>query len=385
MIAERTPVELALGDDQALLRETAAKFIEGVCPLTQVRALAESEDGVDADYLRQAAELGWFAMLVPEEFGGGSISGESVRDLAIVAEERGRGLQPGPFVPMNVVAAALARAGTPAQQADVLPALAGGETIATWAVAGSAGEFDPGSAVEAAPDGDGWVLRGEAGLVQDGGLADWFLVTASAPQGLTQFLVPASTDGVTVRRLASLDITQRFASVELTDVHVDAATLVGGPGTAADDVEHQLQVALVLSVAESVGAMDVLFEMARQYAVDRVAFGRPIGSFQAVKHQLADMSMGLEGAKAISVAATRAVQAGTDDAGETASMAKAWVGDTGVDLAQGCFQVFAGIGYTWEHDSHLFLRRLTLNSLLFGDPDWHRERICRIHGLDQEK
>jgi alkylation response protein AidB-like acyl-CoA dehydrogenase len=374
-------VELALGDDQTLLRETAAKFIEGVCPLSEVRALADSDDGVDPDYLRQAAELGWFAMLVPEEFGGGSISGESVRDLAIVAEERGRGLQPGPFVPMNVVAAALARSGTPAQQAELLPAIAGGETIATWAVADSTGGFDPGSAVEAVPDADAWILRGEAGLVQDGGLASWFLVTAAGPEGLTQFLIPASTEGVSVRRLASHDITQRFAVVTFADARVAAETVVGTPGAAADDVEHQLQIALVLSVAETVGAMDVLFEMARQYAVDRIAFGRPIGSFQAVKHQLADMSMGLEGAKAISVAATRAVQAGTDDAGETASMAKAWVGDTGVDIAQGCFQVFAGIGYTWEHDSHLYLRRLTLNSLLFGDPDWHRERICRIHGL----
>jgi alkylation response protein AidB-like acyl-CoA dehydrogenase len=374
-------MELALGDDQSLLRETAAKFIEGTCPLTEVRALAETDDGLDRAYLAQTAELGWFAMLVPEEFGGGSISGEGLRDLAIVAEERGRGLQPGPFVPMNVVAAALARCGTPAQQAEVLPAIAAGQTVASWAVADAGGGFDPGSAVHASPDGDGWILRGEAGLVQDGGLADWFLVTAYGPQGLTQFLAPAATPGLSVRRLASHDITQRFAAVSFADARVDDAAVLGTPGGADDDVEYQLQVALVLSVAETVGAIDALFEMARQYAVDRTAFGRPIGSFQAIKHQLADMSMELEAGKAIAVAATRAVQAGTDDAGEIASMAKAWVGDTGIDIAQGCFQVFAGIGYTWEHDSHLFLRRLTMNSLLFGEPDWHRERICRIHGL----
>jgi alkylation response protein AidB-like acyl-CoA dehydrogenase len=374
-------MELALGDDQTLLRETAAKFIEHTCPLTAVRALAETGDGLDPDYLRQTAELGWYAMLVPEEFGGGTISGEGLSDLTIVAEERGRGLQPGPFVPMNVVAAALARRGSPAQQEAVLPAIAAGETVATWAVADTAGGFDPGAAIEAIPDGDGWILRGEAGLVQDGGLASWFLVTAYGPHGLTQFLVPAATPGLSVRRLASLDITQRFASVTFTDARVDDAAVVGTPGAADDDVEHQLEIALVLSVAETVGAMDVLFEMARQYAVDRVAFGRPIGSFQAVKHQLADLSMDLEAGKAIAVAATRAVQAGTDDAGEIAGMAKAWVGDAGIEIAQGCFQVFAGIGFTWEHDSHLFLRRLTMNSLLFGDPVWHRERICRIHGL----
>jgi alkylation response protein AidB-like acyl-CoA dehydrogenase len=282
---------------------------------------------------------------------------------------------------MNVVAAALSLSGTSAQQAEVLPGIAAGEAVATWAVAERSGAFEPGTAIEASPDGDGWVLRGVSGLVQDGGLASWLLVTAQGPQGLTQFLVPASTPGLSVRRLASLDITQRFALVTFTDARVDDGAVVGEPGGADDDVEHQLRVALVLSVAETVGAMDVLFEMARQYAVDRVAFGRPIGSFQAVKHQLADLSMELEAGKAIATAATRAVQAGTDDAGELTSIAKAWVGDTGIDIAQGCFQVFAGIGYTWEHDSHLFLRRLTMNSLLFGEPDWHRERICRIHGL----
>jgi alkylation response protein AidB-like acyl-CoA dehydrogenase len=377
-------VELVLDDDQALLRETTAKFIDATCPLTVVRTLAESSDGVDTAYLRQGAELGWFAMLAPEENGGGSVSGEGLRDLAVIAEERGRGLQPGAFIPMNVVAAALARSGSAALQADVLPSLVAGEAVATWAIADPSGGWKPGAAVQADRDGAGWVLSGRAGLVQDGGIARWFLVTAHGSDGLTQFLVPAATEGVGVKVLASHDITQRFAVVTFTDVHLDDTTVVGTPGGADDDVEHQFQIALVLSVAETIGAMDVLFEMARQYAVDRVAFGRPIGSFQAVKHQLADMSMWLEAGKAISVTATRAVQTGADDAGEIASMAKAWVGDTGIDIAQGCFQVFAGIGYTWEHDSHLFLRRLTMNSLLFGQPDWHRERICRIHGLGGE-
>jgi alkylation response protein AidB-like acyl-CoA dehydrogenase len=121
--------------------------------------------------------------------------------------------------------------------------------------------------------------------------------------------------------------------------------------------------------------------MTRAYAADRTAFGRPIGSFQAVKHQLADMSLSLECAKAMVVAATGAVQAERGDAGEIVSMAKSWVGDTGIDIVQGCFQVFGGIGYTWEHDLHLYLRRITMNSLLFGQADWHRERLCLIHGL----
>lgn len=374
-------MELDLTVDQELLRETAAKYIEATCPLVTVRQLVDSETGLPPTYLRDAAELGWFAPLVAEEHGGGSISGQPVQELAIVAEERGRGLQPGPFIPMNVVASAISRCGTPAQQAEVLPALASGAATATWVSDGFAGPSAPGPGITATPSDGTIVLSGQSGLVQDGGLADWFLVTAGGPGGISQFLMPSSTPGVTASLRQGHDITQRFATVAFDGVRLSGDALVGAAGAAADDVEHQLQLALVLSVAESIGALDVLFEMTREYAVDRVAFGRPIGSFQAVKHQLADLSLSLEAGKAISTAATRAVQEGQEDAGEVASMAKAWVGDTSIDIAQGCFQVFGGIGYTWEHDSHLFLRRVTMNSLLFGQADWHRERICVIHGL----
>jgi alkylation response protein AidB-like acyl-CoA dehydrogenase len=374
-------MELDLTDDQELLRSTAAKFIEDTCPLTTVRELADSATGLPPDYLPRAGELGWFAMLVPEELGGGSVSGEGIRDLATIAEERGRGLQPGPFTPMNVVADAIARWGTDAQKADVLPAIVAGETIATWAVADPTGAWDPGRSLRVVADGEGFVLSGQAGQVQDGALAEWLLVTAGGTDGISQFLVPSSTEGISVTPLRSHDITQRFSTVRLDDVVVGPEHLVGEEGRGADHVEHQLRLALVLSVAETVGAMDVLFEMTRQYAVDRIAFGRPIGSFQAVKHQLADMSLSLEAGKAISVTATRALQDDRDDAMEIARMAKAWVGDTGIDIAQGCFQVFGGIGYTWEHDSHLYLRRISMNSLLFGQPEFHREQICVGQGI----
>jgi alkylation response protein AidB-like acyl-CoA dehydrogenase len=374
-------MELELTSDQDLLRSTAAKFIEDACPLPTVRQLGDSETGLPPDYLRTVGELGWFALLVPEHLGGGSVSGEGVRELASIAEERGRGLQPGPFVPMNVIADALARSGTAEQQAGPLAAIVAGEAIATWAVATPTGAWAPGESITAAASGSDFVLSGEAGLVQDGGLAEWLLVTAGGPAGLSQFLVPTATDGITVAPLKSHDVSQRFASVRFDSVRVDGTHLVGDAGGAADDVERQLHLALLLSVAETVGAMDVLFEMARQYAVDRIAFGRPIGSFQAVKHQLADMSLSLEAGKAISATATRAAQLQRDDALEIARMAKAWVGDTGIDIAQGCFQVFGGIGYTWEHDSHLFLRRITMNNLLYGQPDYHREQICVGQGI----
>ncbi|MGE0880955.1 MAG: acyl-CoA dehydrogenase family protein [Acidimicrobiia bacterium] len=351
-------MEITLTDDQALLRDTARRFIQDVCPLLTVRQGAERDDNVPDGYVAQAAELGWFAMLVPEDLGGGSVSGEGLRDLAIVAEERGAALQPGPFVSHNVVAEALATAAT---RTDVLDALVAGEQVASWAWSGAT----------IAESAGGFRVDGVCGAVHEGARADWFLVSDGSRHGL----VAANAPGVTVKPLASHDLTQRFAEVRFDGVDLDADAMVSVDG------DHLLDVALVLHVAESIGAATALFEMTRQYAAERTAFGRPIGSFQAVKHQLADLALVLEAGKALSVAATRAVQSQAPYASEAASMAKAWIGDYGVDIGQGCFQVFAGIGYTWEHDLHFFLRRLTMNSLLYGNADWHRERICTIHGL----
>lgn len=374
-------MELALTDDQELLRDTAVRFMDETCPLDVVRQLVGGKTDMPPGYVRGAAELGWFSLLVPEELGGGSVSGDGFRDAAVVAAERGRRLQPGPFVPMNVVAAALAAAGSVAQRRDVLGPLTEGAAVATWVVSDRHGAWAPAEAISAERSPDGFVLSGRAGVVQDAALADWFLVTAAAPDGPSQFLVAGSTPGISVRPLDAHDITQRFADLELLDAVVPTDALVGPAGGAEEDIERQFQQALALSVAETVGSLDGLFEMTRQYALDRTAFGRPIGSFQAVKHQLADLSLLVEAAKAVSAAATRAVQANQHEAGEIASIAKAWVGDIGIEVAQGCFQIFGGIGYTWEHDLHLFLRRITMNGLLFGQAEWHRERICRIHEL----
>ncbi len=374
-------MELGLTSEQELLRETAARFIDATCPLPVVRQLIGSESGLPADYLRAAGQLGWFAMLVPEDLGGGSVSGAGLADLAIVAEERGRALQPGPFVCTNVVAAALAAGGTPEHQKQILPTIRDGEAVATWVVDGGLIRAEPGGSVRAASRGEGFVLSGRAGPVPAAAQADWLLVSAADGDGTSQFIVEATAPGVTVTSLDGLDVTQRYGSVAFDDVVVPAASVVGTVGGSGPDVEHQLHVACVLITAETVGAMDSLFDLTRRYAIDRVAFGRPIGSFQAVKHQMADMSLALEASKAVATAATRAVQQSWEGADEVVSMAKSWVADAGVDLVQGCAQVYAGIGFTWEHDLHLFLRRVTMNGVLFGHSDWHRERLCRAEGL----
>ena len=158
-------------------------------------------------------------------------------------------------------------------------------------------------------------------------------------------------------------------------------SLLGGPGRAADSIRRELDLASVLVVAESVGAMDHLFEVTLQYTKDRNAFGRPIGSFQAVKHQLADTSLLLEMSKAAAVAAARAVQECGERASESASIAKVFVGDAAVEVAHKCWQNFGGIAYTWDHELHLYLRRLTTDASLYGSSAWHRERICQLEDI----
>ncbi len=376
-------MELGLSSDQELLRGTAARFIDATCPLPMVRQLIGNESDLPSGYLRSAGELGWFALLVPEELGGGTVSGEGLRDLAIVAEERGRALQPGPFVGMNVVAAALSTAGTPEQQTRILPSISAGEASATWAYGAAVAGTVRGTSLTATPQSDGFTISGQARSVPAAPGADWLLVSTDGNHGVSQFMVEATSPGITVAPLEALDVTQRYGLVSFDEVVVPVTSAVGHPGGSDRDVEVQLRLACVLSTAETVGAMDALFELTRRYAIDRTAFGRPIGSFQAVKHQLADLSLALEASKAVAAAAVRAVQEDRKEAGEIVSMAKSWVADAGIDVAQGCAQVFAGIGFTWEHDLHLFLRRITMNGVLFGQPDWHRERICRAYGLSR--
>ncbi|MEX1007772.1 MAG: acyl-CoA dehydrogenase family protein [Acidimicrobiia bacterium] len=373
-------MQLQLSDDQELLRETTARFVEQESPLTRVRELIDDPMGFDPGWLRAGAGLGWFAMFVPEEHGGGCVSGKPLVDAAIIAEELGRTVQPGPFLATNIVAFALADAGSPEQCAEVLPALASGEAIGTWALADGAGTWNDGG-IAATRNGPGFSLSGTRGFVQDAQSADWFLVAASIDGQPAQFLVPRSASGVAVTPLVSFDLARRLGTVTFDGVAADKAALVGEPSGATAQMDRQLDVALALQCAETVGALDVMFDMTLQYSKDRIAFGRPIGSFQALKHIMADLALYLETCKAGAVAASIAVDARTDDASEVASMTKAYVGDVSVDIAQECLQIHGGIGYTWEHDLHLYMRRVSVNNALYGTPAGHRERVCVIHGL----
>src|SRR4051812_37385546 len=369
-------------DDQRALLDVSTRFMEDTCPLRAVRDGAWRDDSFATSYRRQAAELGWFSMLVPEELGGGSVSGNGPLDAALIAYARGGLLQPGPFVGTNVVAYALAQAGSDALREAVLPALLAGEAAASWAAASLGDGGRPEGGVDARPSGDGgFTLTGSKAAVQDVGPGCWLLVPAATPDGPMQALVAADAPGVTVVEQESLDLSRRYSEVRFADTPVAADAVVGAPGEGDALLTDQLAIACALIAAEVVGAMDHDFEMTVQYAKDRVAFGRPIGSFQGVKHQLADTSLALEMSKAIALAAARTVGADDGYGPQAASMAKAFVGEAGIDLVQTCFQVFGGIGYTWEHDQHLYLRRITTDAGLFGDPAWHREHLCQLAGL----
>jgi alkylation response protein AidB-like acyl-CoA dehydrogenase len=373
-------VDLELTDDQRLFHETTVRFIEAELPTTAVRDLHEDSMGYDRSWLRRAGELGWFAMLVSEEDGGGSVSGHGLLDATIVAEELGRHIQPGPFLPMNVVAGALAEQGSASQRAEVLAPIVGGELVATWAVLDAVGAWDLGAGLEVVAVGDSYAIAGTRGFVQDAQSADLLLVAGSVRGRSAQLLVPTDADGLRIEPLGSLDLSRRFAEVSFDKVVVPASALVGELGAEAA-LEHQLDVALVLLDAETIGVSDALFSMTVDYAKDRTAFGRPIGSYQSLKHIMADLGMYLEMGKAAAVDAAKAVAERRADAPEVASMATALIGEMAVLVSQESLQIHGGIGYTWEHDLHLFLRRARSNSLQYGDPAWHRERICALHGL----
>ena len=374
-------MELVLSSDQQFFVDTTRKFLEAEAPLTTVRALYDDPAGFDRAWWRRGAELGWTSMLVPEDQGGGSVSGEGLRDLALVAEEIGRLVSPGPFLPSNVVASAIATAGTSKQQADVLPGIVSGELVAAWCLAEDDAWDGEGVQLQATAKGDGFVLSGTKAKVEAGGQADWLLVTARSGDGLTQFLLPADTAGITITPMKSLDFTKRFAEVRFDGVQAPASSVVGRAGSAEADVDRQLHTAVVLQCAEINGAATRVFEFTTEYAFDRYSFGRPLASYQELKHRFADMKLWLECCHATTSGAAEAVQTGAEDAARLVSVAKSYVGDNAAELIQDCVQIHGGIGVTWDHDIHLYLRRVTVDRAMYGSPRQHRDRIATLMGL----
>jgi alkylation response protein AidB-like acyl-CoA dehydrogenase len=375
-------VEFDLSPDQKLFRGTTRDFLEKEMPLTRVRELAGAGLGFERDWWRRGAELGWTSMLVPPDLGGGSISGAGLLDMCIVAEQMGRLVTPGPLVATNIVAAALSSAENAAEHAGPIEAIVAGEAVASWAVC------EPGRnmaalapAVQAVRDGGGYLLSGVKDRVESGDQADFFLVTANTADGPAQFVLPSDAPGVTVAGQRSIDLVRRYARVSFDGVRLDSASLVSAPGTAEQAISRQWQLAVVLQAAETAGVIDRVFEFTVQWAFDRYSFGRPLASYQALKHRFADMKMWLEACQATASAAAHAVADGAGDAAELASVAKSYIGPRATDLIQDCVQLHGGIGVTWEHDIHLYLRRATANRATWGTPNEHRQHLAGLLGV----
>jgi alkylation response protein AidB-like acyl-CoA dehydrogenase len=366
-------MHLALNDDQQFFQETTRKFLEQEMPLTAVRALADDLAGFDRGWWQRGAELGWTSLLVPEDLGGGSLTGEGVLDLVIVAEEMGRLVSPGPLLPTSVVALALADGGSAELNAEVLPGIVSGEVIASWCpvLPGAAG-----IAVTAEPRDGGFVLDGVASPVEAAAQADELLVTAVTAGGLSQFLVATDSPGVSIEPQGSVDLVRRFARVRFDGVRVAAGRLIGVADAAAGAANRQLQLMVVLQCAETVGALDRVLEFTLEYLADRTSFGRPLASYQALKHRIADMKMWLEAAHGVTELAARAVQDLADDVDEVVGAAASYVGDHATEFIHECTQMHGGIGVTWEHDLHLYLRRAALHRNLHGTPAQHREQVA---------
>jgi alkylation response protein AidB-like acyl-CoA dehydrogenase len=365
--------------DQELFAETTAKFLETQCPPTTLRELKDSRVGFEPGLWRRGAELGWASLVVPETAGGGSISDSGVLDLVLLAYEFGSHAAPGPLLPANVVGAALGRWGSAEQQGDALGAIIAGEAVAAWAIAEPApcdgiGQVE----MRAVSDGDSIVLTGSKSPVEAAGQAQHLLVTARHESGVSQFLVPSNAAGVTVTPLRGLDMTRRFGRIDFDGVRVGNDAVVGELGSAEQAVGWLFDLAVVIQLAEIVGAMQWAFDTTLSWSFDRYSFGRPLASYQEIKHRFADMKMWLEASYAITDAAARALDADDGNRSQLVSAAKFYVGRNGAELMQDCVQLHGGIGVTFDHDLHLFLRRVTTNIPLFGTPAQHAVRISTI-------
>jgi alkylation response protein AidB-like acyl-CoA dehydrogenase len=374
--------------EQAALRDSTVRFIRDTMPMTAVRRHADdsrADHGQPtdlADYTRRAGPLGWFAPFVAEDYGGGSVSGHAIVEAALIAEQRGRYVQPGGFSSTTVVAASVQRAGHQEQREELLPQLASGSVTATWAVSPPGGAWTTAVESKAARAGDRIVIDGAYGYVESAAGADVALVVTLLDGELAHLLVPMATPGISVNPLRTLDLAGDMSELVLREVTVDPSALLAvGAGDSGRLLEEQLQLATVLVLCDSLGAMTRLLEISVEYAKTRVAFGRPIGSFQAVKHMLADASMLVNGSRAVVSAAVEAVDDGRGDAAEIVSIAKAFVSDNAPGVAQTCLQVHGGIGYAWEHDLHFFMRRMAADSAMFGSSRFHRARVCALQGL----
>jgi alkylation response protein AidB-like acyl-CoA dehydrogenase len=378
-------MDIGFSEEQELLRDTARKFLDAQCPTKFVREMMATEAAVTDPFWQQLAENGWLGISYPEADGG---AGLGLTDLVVLMEEIGRAAMPGPF-PATVLlgGAAIAEVGSSEQRREWLPRLAAGEAKATLAVTEANPRWDAAGITAAARETGGrFALSGIKMFVPDAHLADALVVAARSRDGSTMedgvslFLVPKDASGLTIRLLPSIDETRKLCEVRLDSVTVPASALLGELHRGWVPLARVIDKAAVSISAEICGVAQRVLDITVEYAKLREAFGKSIGSYQGVKHKCADMLVEIENAKSLTYYAAWAVDEGDPEAQIAVSMAKAAASDAGRKVCAAGIQLHGGIGMTWEHDLHLYLKRAKADEVAFGDATWHRERIARIMG-----
>ncbi|MBT8214086.1 MAG: acyl-CoA/acyl-ACP dehydrogenase [Acidimicrobiia bacterium] len=373
-------MNFAFSEEQQMLRDSVRSFLENKAPSDRVRELMESDAGLDEGLWQEMAEMGWQAMAIPEEYGG---AGFSWLELNIINEELGRCLVPTPFFSSVVLGAtAVLEGGTEDQKQGLLEKVSMGQHRLALAHIEPSGDWtEAGIETTARPSGSGWVLDGTKSFVVDGHTADTLIVAARTDAGISLFLVPGDAPGVSRQRLETMDMTRKQALIELDAVEVPADGLLGADGAGWDIIDRVMQFAAVALACEQVGGAQKCMEMSVEYAKVRVQFGRPIGSFQAIKHKCADMLLAVESGKSAAYYASWAAAEDNDELPVVSALAKSYCSDAYFDVAAETIQVHGGIGFTWEHDAHLYFKRAKTSQLMLGEPAHYRKRLADLIGL----
>lgn len=373
-------MDITYSEDQEILRKSVRDFLVRECPSRLVKDMMNDEKGHDPGLWSKMAELGWLGMVIPEEYGGG---GGSFLDLVLLLEETGYACLPGPFFSTSLLGAMpIMEAATSEQKRAFLPRIAEGQLVVTMALTEPSADYEPGSImVRATAEGDNFVIDGTKLFVADALAADCLVCVSttrdpeSGIDGTTLFLVDASAPGITLTALKTL-AEDKQCEINFDGVLIPKTAVLGEVGRGQDVVKRTVQRAAVGKCAEMTGAAQRILEMTVAYAKERIQFGRRIGSFQAVQHHCANMLVDVEASRFITYQAAWKLAGGYSCARDVA-IAKSWVGDACRRVYSSGHQVHGAIGFTWDHDLHLYTRRIRTAEVQFGDADFHREAISR--------
>jgi len=372
-------MDLGLDEQQEMLKNFARDFLEKECPEQLVRAMEEDEKGYSPELWQKMAQQGWMGLIIPENYGG---TGMNVCELVVLVEEFGRALVPGPFISTVVLGGVpIMEAGTEEQRQQFLPKIASGELIMTLALTEPSAKWTAdGVQLEAKKDGSDYVLNGTKLFVQDAHVSDYMVVAArtggSGEEGITLFLVDSKSPGINFEVLKTI-AADKQCEVVFEDVKVSASSRLGAEGQGWPIIEKTKKVATVAACAYLVGLSQMDFDVTLNYAKERVQFGRPIGSFQAIQHKLADAVIDVDGSRFITYKAAWSLQEGEPDADLMISMAKAWTSDASRRVVAHGQQIHGGIGFTKEYKIQLYFRRQKWMELMWGDADYHRELVAQ--------